>query len=69
MEISVEICKIAIMPSSDNTGKQTKRCQIGFFKKEQSIAGGYTYIADYLIGNHPEFVIGYMSYKVGHVFI
>ena len=34
MKIMVEINKIAIMPASDNTCKQTKKCKISFFKKE-----------------------------------
>jgi hypothetical protein len=61
MKIAVEICMIAVMPPSDNTGKQTEKSQIGFFKKEQAIFRGYTCIVGYLFSDHPEIFIVYMG--------
>src|ERR1035437_708279 len=61
VKIAVEICKIAVVSPSDNSCKQTERCQIGFFKKEQTICRRYTDIVSYLIRYSPEFFIVYMA--------
>src|ERR1035437_8807804 len=53
--------KIAVVSPSDNSCKQTERCQIGFFKKEQTICRRYTDIVSYLIRYSPEFFIVYMA--------
>src|SRR5450759_211068 len=65
MKIAVKVCKIAIVSSSDDPGKQAKKSQIGIFKKEQTIFRGYTGITVYLISYHPEVFIVYMVYEVG----
>jgi hypothetical protein len=61
MKITVEKCKIAIMPSSHNTGKQAKNREISIFKKEKTVRRGYTDIAVYLISDQPEISIGYLG--------
>ena len=61
MKIAVKVCKIAIVSSSDDPGKQAKKSQIGIFKKEQTIFRGYTGITAYLISYDPEVFIVYMG--------